>query len=100
MFLSFSEAESIYPKYETYEKIPINTDLVFNISDDKTDVLVEVDEIVDKMLLVAPAKKWNRGIVTDYCLRNNIRRPLVELIFNAIKARTIIDSPTNIKMTE
>jgi len=100
MFLSFNEAESIYPKYETYEKIPINTDLVFNISDDKTDVLVEVDEIVDKMLLIAPAKKWNRGIVTDYCLRNNIRRPLVELIFNAIKARSIIDSPTNIKMTE
>jgi hypothetical protein len=100
LILSFEEAESIYPKYETYEKIPINTDLVFDISEDKTDVLAEIDAVVDDILKIAPAKKWNRGIVADYCLRNDVRKPLVDMIFNSVKARSLLDSSTNINLEE
>lgn len=100
LLLPLSEAEKIYPKYETYEKIPINKDLIEDISTDKSDVIEEVDIVVEKLLKIAPAKKWTKGAVTDYCLRNDIARHRAELIINAIKGQALMDMSNNIKVNE
>jgi hypothetical protein len=98
--LSLSEAEKIYPKYETYEKIPINKDLIEDISTDKSEVIEEVDIVVEKLLKIASAKKWTKGAVTDYCLRNDVPRHRAELIINAIKGQALMDMGNNIKVEE
>ena len=98
--LPFEEAEKIYPKYETYEKIPIDKNLIEDISTDKSEVIEEVDIVVEKLLKIAPARKWTKGAVTDYCLRNDIARHRAELIINAIKGQSLMDMATNIKVEE
>jgi hypothetical protein len=98
--LPFSEAEKIYPKYETFEKIPINKDLIEDITTDKAEVIGEVDIVVNELLKIAPAKKWTKGAVANYCLRNDIPRHRVELIINAIKGQALMDMSNNIKVEE
>lgn len=98
--LPFESAEQIYPKYETYEKIPINKDLIEDVTDDKTEVIRQVDEVVDKLLEIAPARKWNRGTVADYCLRNDISRNRIDMISNTLKGRALMDLANNIKVEE
>ena len=100
LMLPFEMAEEIYPKYETYEKIPINKDLIEDITTDKAEVIGEVDIVVDELLKIAPAKKWTRGTVADYCLRNDISRNRIELITNAIKGRAMQDMANNILAEE
>ncbi len=88
--LPFEVAEQIYPLYDTYERVePLDDELIYKISKNKSDVVVEADEIADAILKHVPIKECTKGIITDYCMRNNKRqsKEFIEIVHNSIKAR-------------
>jgi hypothetical protein len=88
--LPYKLAEKIYPKYNSWELInPIDDNLLLSVSEDKSSIIAETDSHVDKLLKKAPANKYTRGIIVDYCLRNNLPKVYIDMIFNAIKASSL-----------
>jgi hypothetical protein len=83
-------AEQIFPYYDTMEKInPIDDAMMFKISTDHEDDLSIVDSIVDELRRKTKGQRIDKGIIADYCLRNKHPHYLVELVANAIKAKSI-----------
>ena len=88
--LPFRAAESLYPLYDTYERInPIDNDLLIRIATDKSQFMEEIDTIVDDLLSKAPASAYTQGIVSQICIERNFPRSYVKLIYNNLKARAI-----------
>jgi hypothetical protein len=84
--LDFKFAERyLFKLYDTYKTIdPIDQEMIDKISVDKTDIIKEIDSIVDKLLLEMPAKAYTLRAVKAYCLDNNIYAKRSELIYNKI----------------
>jgi hypothetical protein len=90
MVIPMEMAEQIFPYYDTMEKInPIDDAMMFKISTDHEDDLSIVDTIVDELSKKTKGRKIDKGIIADYCLRNKHPHYLVELVSNAIKAKSI-----------
>lgn len=85
--MPLSIAEKIYPRYNTWELInPIDDDLLYTISQDRTKIRDKTDEIVKILLKQAPAKSFTKAAITDYCDRNKHPKSFIDSIYNAIKA--------------
>ena len=85
--MPYSVAEKIYPLYDSWELInPIDDEMIFNITQDKGEIIKEVDEVVNYLLNQASAKEYRKGDIADYCLRHGYPKTHVDLIYNAIKA--------------
>jgi len=85
--IPYEVAEKIYPFYDSWEKIDnIDSDLIFNITKDKTDIIKEIDAHAEAILKLVPYPEIKKGIVSDYCLRNGVSKGYVEPIYNEIRA--------------
>ena len=80
-----SFARTIYPLFDTYERIPIDENLVANITVNKKDMLKKIDEIVKTILKKAPAEKITKSIIINYCFRNNYPKAYINPIYSSIK---------------
>jgi deoxyadenosine/deoxycytidine kinase len=90
LIMPYKYAETIFPLYDSWEFIdPIDKDMMFKVSQNKTSIIEDIDKIVDELLEIAEAKSYTKGIVEDYCLRNDYPDSYVKMIFNTIKARKI-----------
>ena len=90
LFMPYSVAEKIFPKYNTLELInPIDENMIFDIAEDKDDYVKTIDKTVNKLLKKAPPKAWKKGMVEDYCLRNRLPKAFVQYIYNAIQAKRL-----------
>lgn len=87
--LPFIAAEKIYPYYDTNEKIPISPDLISAAVMDKTTLLPEVEVMVNELLRMYDPKKISKPVVADFCVRRNVGKVYIDLVFNAIKAKVI-----------
>lgn len=97
--MPYSFAETLYPLFNSWEEQPIDESLLFNITEDKTDILKDVDKIVDFLLSKAEASQYKKGDVADFCLRQGYPKEYVPIAFNALKARRF-DSPKDFDPTE
>ncbi len=89
--LPISEAEKIYPLYDTLELInPIDSDMLLRVTEDKGAIIGNIDEIVDDIMAKAKGNKITRGVVSDYCLRHDLTRGYVRIIYDAYKARLVL----------
>jgi len=94
--MPFEVAEKIYPIYDSWELVsPIDEDLLFKVTKDKSEIVDEVDAHAKELLKSIPAKSITKGIVADYCLRNDLPRTWVDLVYNSVKASQF-KSGTNI----
>jgi hypothetical protein len=85
LLMPYSTAEKIFPLYDSWELIsPIDDNLVFNITEDKGDIISQIDEHT-KILLKSSKSKISKPMVSDYCLRNNLPKSFINLIYNSIK---------------
>lgn len=80
-----SVARKIYPLFDTHERIPIDENLVANITVNKKDMLKKIDEIVKTILKKAPAEKITRSIIQNYCFRNSYPKSYINPIYSSIK---------------
>jgi len=80
-----SFARTIYPLFDTYERIPIDKDMVANITVNKKDMLQKIDEIVKTILKKAPAEKITRLMIQNYCFRNDYPKAYINPIYSSIK---------------
>ena len=84
--MPFETAEKIYPLYDSWEPIsPIDDDLMFKITKDKTDIMNEVDKHAEKIWNMYPGKSIKKGIVSDYCMREEMPKSYADLIMNRIR---------------
>jgi hypothetical protein len=87
-FLPYSEAEKVFPFYNTYELInPMDDSLLFKVSDDKEETMEIVSEIVDKMLKIFPAGVWKLPMIENYCLKRKHPKYLVKLIHGELRTK-------------
>jgi hypothetical protein len=64
--------------------------MIFNVTEDKTEIISDIDEVRDYLLGKYPLPiKINKGIVADYCLRNGYPKNYVGMVFDAIKVAYI-----------
>lgn len=90
--IPYEIAEYFYPVYDTYEIVnPLDTELLHKVSVDKTDTIALVDKITNELLSKADAKRITKGVVADYCLRNKHDRYLVNLVYDSVKSRMVLD---------
>jgi hypothetical protein len=89
--MPFELAEQVYPLYDTFQKIEaVTEDMLFEITEDKTEIIKKIDLEVIKMLKIADAKWWTKGRVRDYCLRRNLEsKKFIEKTYDAIKSSEI-----------
>ena len=88
-FLPISEAEKIFPLYDSWEFInPINDDMVHDISSNKAESIKQVDLIVSQLLKLNDAKVYTMPMIRDYCTRQepSISIKMAKRIYDAIKA--------------
>jgi hypothetical protein len=87
MIMPYEIAETIFPLYDSWQLInPIDDNLIFNISEDKASMLKIADSHVKKLLAKCDGRKIPKGVISDYCLRNNLPKAYIDVIFNAIKS--------------
>lgn len=89
MIMPFETAEKLYPLFDSWEFLPINEDLVFNVTEDKKTLMQDIDKIVAGLLKKADAKVYTKGIIADICLRNEYPKSYIDLIYNSIQASKI-----------
>lgn len=87
--LPFKAAEKIYSYYDTNEKFPISADMRSAAVVDKTTLLPEVEVMVMELERMYDLRKIQKSVISDFCLRRNIGKDYVELIFNACKAQAL-----------
>jgi len=91
--MPFSIAETLFPLYDSWELInPIDDNLLFNVSEDKGDIMKEIDVIVATLLKKANANQYSKGIISDYCIRNKHPKTYIDLIYNAIKSTEVFNN--------
>jgi len=85
--LPYEEAEKFYKIYDSWELIiPFDDNLMLNISTDKGDMLKIVDDIVKAIVKEINPKRCTRGVVSNYCLRNNHPKGLVGPVYDTISS--------------
>ena len=89
MVLPMQVAELFFPMYDTFELInPIDDELLFKISTDKKGTVVTVDQIANEILSkIKKGARITKGVVADYCLRNEYPRYLVSMVYDALTAK-------------
>jgi hypothetical protein len=93
VIMPYSEAEKLYPLFDSWEEQPIDDGMIFNITEDKAEILKDVDEIVDYLLSKGDVKTYSKGDVADYCLRHGYPKEYVQTTYNALKARRFEQIP-------
>lgn len=90
LFMPNSLAETYFDRYNTYELInPIDENMIFNITQNKEELLEEIDEIVTKLLKDAPANKYTKGMLEAWCLKNKKPKKMAERIYNQMKLKAL-----------
>ena len=90
LMVPYDIAETLFPFYDTGQIISsIDDSLLLNITQDKSGIIEDIDKVVDELLSKAPARFYTKGVISDYCLRNNRPNTYVDIIYNALKARAI-----------
>ena len=85
--IPYEVAELIYPFYDSWEKIDnIDSDLIFSITKDKTDIIKEIDGYVEAVMKLYPIGRITRSVVSDFCLRNNLSKQYVGMMYDRIVA--------------
>ena len=87
VIMPYSEAEKLYPLFDSWEEQPIDQGMIFNITEDKTEIIKAVDEIVDYLLTEGEISEYSKGDVADFCLRKGYPKEYVNTTYNALKAR-------------
>lgn len=101
LLMPYDIAQTIFPFYDTKQIISsIDDSLLLNITQDKRSILEDVDDVVNKLLEKYPAKSITKGIVSDYCLRNNRPPTYIDIIYNALKAKTLLDINKEVKTND
>jgi hypothetical protein len=87
--MPFELAEMVYPLYDTEERISTldEKELLLSISRDKSDIMADVDEHADKLISMYPITAIRKGFVSDYCMRNDVPKSRVNLIYDAIVSK-------------
>jgi hypothetical protein len=93
VIMPYSEAEKLYPLFDSWEEQPIDEGMIFNITEDKGEILKNVDEIVDFLLEKGDVKSYSKGDVSDYCLRHGYPKEYVQITYNALKVRRFDQVP-------
>jgi hypothetical protein len=89
-FLPIKKAIKYFQMYNTLELIdPIDKTLLYNVTDDMTEIVKDIDIRVSELLKLAPAEAYTRTIIADYCLREDLPKKYGDSIYAAIKASTI-----------
>jgi hypothetical protein len=97
MVLPYKYAEMIYPFFDSWEPQPIDEEMIFNITEDKTEIIADTDRIASYLLSLYEGNSITKGIVADYCLRNGFPKTFVEPTFNRIKALVMRSKVESVK---
>lgn len=90
LFMPNALAEKYFDRYNTYELIsPIDENMIFNITQNKEELLEEIDGIVTELLKNAPANKYTKGMLEAWCLKNKKPKKMAERIYNQMKLRAL-----------
>lgn len=81
--LPHSEAETIYPYYNTYQIVGDIQGMLDRI--DPSESLPLVYELADQLMLQHPGKRWTKGALTDYCLENKLPDSYPDLLHNRLQ---------------
>ena len=96
--MPFEIAELFYQYYDTHEIISsIDEELMYKVSTHQDDTVEKVDAIADKIIVLSQGRKLTKGVVADFCLRNDYPRFMVNLVSDAIKARAVLSDKYNIQ---
>jgi len=89
MLLSLEKAKPYFEFYDTMELInPIDDELIAKISKSKKNIVKQVDDIVSNVLEEFPGvKKFTKGIIADYCIRNDLPKSFVDMVYNSLLAK-------------
>lgn len=88
--LSVSVAEPYFKLYNTMEKIsPIDDELVYRVTTNKATIKQDLEVVVNKMLDIAPAKKWTVAAVEDYVMENELPYHFRKLLYGRMKGIVI-----------
>lgn len=86
--LSIENAKQYFKLYNTNQPIsPIDDEMMVKVSQSKTDILGQVDDIVDTLLNECSIKSINKAVIADFCIRNGWPKSYVNMAYNAFKAR-------------
>ena len=87
--MPFELAEMVYPLYDTEERISTldERELLLSVSRDKSDIMQDVDEHADNIIKLYPITAIRKGFVSDYCMRNDVPKSRVNLIYDAIMTK-------------
>ena len=87
LFIPMDFAKETFKKYNSWERIQsIDDDMIFKITKDKTKIMSDVDNIAAELIKKFPnTKKITKGIVSNHCIRNNIPKSYIDLIYNSVK---------------
>jgi hypothetical protein len=90
--LSYIAAQRYFPMYDTMQKIdPIDDNMIYNVTRDKASLLPKLDLIIEEMLKEAPADRWSKGMIADYCLEQGHPFLFHDMLFNRLKRRCVIE---------
>jgi hypothetical protein len=88
LFMSWEQAQTLYPLYDTMEKIdPIDSELMSNVIAESSpeDLNREISNMAREIITKNPNKKITKGMVKDYLIQN--AKPLnhAEYVYNRIQ---------------
>ena len=88
LYMSIKDAERYFELYDTYQIVhPIDAEMMNKISKSQVSIIEEVDEIVDTILNEGIQGKIKKGVIADYCWRNNYPKSHVDRVWNALQRR-------------
>lgn len=89
LIMPYEYAEKLFPLYDSWEEQPIEDELIFNITQDKKEIIKDIDKVGNYLLTQYDATAITKGIVADYCLRNGYPKNYVEPVYNSLKATSL-----------
>lgn len=85
VIMPYEVAEKLFSVYDSWELInPIDDNLIFNVAEDKSSSIKEVDRIVSVLLKKFEPEEISKGIVSNHCIRHNYPNKYIDLIYNSI----------------
>jgi hypothetical protein len=94
--MPYSTAEKLYPLFDSWEEQPIDDEMIFNITQDKGEIIKDIDSVSKYLSTIYDLKSITKGIVADYCLRNGYPKNYVEPIYNSLKSRLLKLTPRKV----
>jgi hypothetical protein len=93
LIMPYHTAEKIFPLFDSWQLIdPIDKNMLFNVTEDKGEIIGDVDKAANWLIEQFPINRITKGVVSDFCLRENIPKFMVDMIFNSIKVKSINES--------